>query len=59
VKTVELPPEFTGKVAVLAAAEFESATRDFSALHSLERGIAEKQLSLPPYAVACLQSRSR
>jgi D-apionolactonase len=58
-KTVELPAEFTAKVAVLAAAEFESVTRDISAMHSLERGFAEKRLSLPPYAVARLQSRTR
>jgi hypothetical protein len=58
-KSVELLPEFTGKVAVLAAAEFESATRDFSAMNSLERGFADKRLSLAPYAVARLRSRPR
>jgi hypothetical protein len=57
-KTVELVPELTGKVAVLTAAEFESATRDFSAMNSLERGFADQRLSLAPYAVARLRSRT-
>jgi len=56
-KIVQLVPEFTGQVAVLAATEFESVTRDFSAMDSLERGFADKRLSLAPYAVARLRSR--
>jgi hypothetical protein len=56
-KIVELAPELTRKVAVLTAAAFESAARDFSAMNSLECGFAEKRLSLPPYAVARLRSR--
>ena len=54
-KTVELAPEFPSRRAVLAAAEFESATRDFSAMDSLECGSTEERLSLPPYAVARLR----
>jgi len=57
-KIVQLVPEFTGKVAVLTAAEFESATRDFFAMNSLERGFADKRLSLAPYAVGRLRSRT-
>ena len=56
-KTVELPTKFTGRAAVLTASEFELATQDFSAMNSLEREFADKQLILAPYAVARLRGR--
>ena len=58
-KTVELATKFTGSAALLTASEFELATHDFSAMNSLERGFADKQLMLAPYAVARLRSGSR
>jgi len=58
-KTVEFATELTGTAAVLTASEFELATQDFSAMNSLERGFAEKQLILAPYAVARLRTRHR
>jgi hypothetical protein len=58
-KTVELATEFTGSAAILTASEFEQATHDLSAMNSLERGFADKQLLLAPYAIARLRSRRR
>jgi hypothetical protein len=59
VKTVELATKLTGSAAFLTASEFELATHDFSAMDSLERGFADQQLTLAPYAVARLRSRRR
>jgi D-apionolactonase len=58
-KTVELATKFAGKGAVLAASEFEFAAEDFSAMDSLEREFADRQIILAPYAIARLKSRSQ
>jgi hypothetical protein len=58
-KTVELATEFRGSAAILTTSEFEQATHDLSAMNSLERGFADKQLILAPYAIARLRSRRR
>jgi D-apionolactonase len=54
-----LDPKDIVVTAVLTASEFELATQDYSAMNSLERGFADKQLILAPYAVARLRSRRR
>jgi len=56
-KNVKLSPKLTGSVSILAAPEFERATKDFAVMDSLEREFADEELSLPPYAVARLRSR--
>ena len=57
-KTVELATDFKGSAAVLTASEFELSAQDVSAMNSLEREFADKQLTLPPYAVARLRASS-
>jgi hypothetical protein len=56
-KKIELSPQPNGFVSVLSAVEFERATQDRSVIDSLERGFAEAELQLPPYAIARLRTK--
>ena len=59
IKPIEFATGFTGHAAILTASEFEPATQDHSAMNSMEREFADKQIVLAPYAVARLRSRRR
>ena len=51
-KSIELIPKLTGRISILSAAEFERSTKDLSVMDSLEQPFTERELVLPPYAVA-------
>jgi hypothetical protein len=58
-KTVELASKLAGSASILSASEFERATKDYSAMDSLEHRFTDEALILPPYAVARLRGQRR